>query len=55
MTAKPRKRAIAKARKRLYINYRRTYPKGFQVLMDALVIFGEFFNEVMNTRKEIEK
>ncbi|MBF0843414.1 hypothetical protein IR117_02215 [Streptococcus danieliae] len=55
MTAKPRKRAIAKARKRLFIHYKRTFPKEFQGLVDALVIFGEIFNEAMKSRKEIEE
>lgn len=55
MTAKPRKRAIVKARKRSIVHYKRAYRKEFQNGTNVLLALAKVFNEAMNSRKEIEK
>ncbi|NYS33764.1 hypothetical protein HZZ02_08390 [Streptococcus danieliae] len=55
MTDKRRHRAIEKARKKLFVHYKKSYPKEFQNIMDAILAFAEVFNECMNSIKEIEK
>lgn len=55
MTAKPRKRAIIKARKRLIIHYKRAYKKESLNMTSSLLGLAKVFNEAMKSRKEIEE